>query len=80
MKTIRIPRVENIITARPKGMDFETYKALRKEQKKMLHGYTEEIVLNGGAPLKVHRPGRLDGVTFRPEDWVNSQECQVVIK
>ena len=34
MKTIRIPRVKNLITARPEGMDFETYKALRKEQPK----------------------------------------------
>ena len=79
MKTIRIPRVKNLITARPEGMDFETYKALRKEQKKMLHGYNEKV-LNGGKPKKVHYPGRLDGVTFKPEDWINSQKCQVVIE
>jgi hypothetical protein len=79
MKTIRIPRVKNIITARPEGMDFETYKALRKEQKKMLHGYSE-VVMIAGSPKKIHRPGRLDGVTFRPEDWINSQKCQVVIE
>ena len=79
MKAIRIPRVKNLITARPEGMDFETYKTLRREQKKRLHGYSE-IVLNGGTPKKVHHPGRLDGVTFRPEDWINSQECLVVIE
>ena len=79
MKTIKIPRVKNIITARPEGMDFETYKALRKQQKEMLHGHNE-MVLNGGTPKKVHYPGRLDGVTFKPEDWINSQKCQVVIE
>jgi len=79
MKTIKIPRVKSLLTARPEGMDFETYKELRKEQKKMLHG-RNETVLMGATPRKVHYPGRLDGVTIRPEDWTNSQQCQVVIE
>ena len=80
MKTIKIPRVKNLLTARPEGMDFETYKELRKEQKKMLHGRNETLLLDGGLRRRVHYPGRLEGVTFRPEDWTNSQQCQVVIE
>lgn len=30
--TIRIQKVENLLTARPEGMDFETYKRLCTEQ------------------------------------------------
>lgn len=78
MKTIRIPKVKNIITARPEGMDFETYKTLRKRQKELLHGFNE-VVMDGATPTKVHRPGRLEGVVFRPQDWTNSRDCKVVI-
>ena len=75
---IRIQKVKNLITARPEGMDFETYKQLRKAQKELLYGHNE-IVMNGGTPHKVHYPGRLDGVTFRPEQWTNSRDCKVII-
>ena len=30
MKPIVIPKVKNLITARPEWMDFETYKAIRR--------------------------------------------------
>lgn len=75
---IRIPKVKNLITARPEGMDFETYKLLRKAQKELLHGHNE-IVMTGGTQHKVHYPGRLDGVAFRPEQWTNSRDCKVII-
>ncbi len=75
---IRIQKVKNLITARPEGMDFETYKQLRKAQKELLHGHNE-IVMNGGTPHRVHYPGRLDGVAFRPEQWTNSRDCKVII-
>lgn len=54
MKPIVIPKVKNLITARPEGMDFETYKMFRKEQKVMLYGFKK--------PDGSHHPGRLDGV------------------
>lgn len=79
MNTIRIPKVRDIITARPDGMDFETYRMLRKRQRQMLHGWNE-YVMNGATPMKVHRHGRLDGVLFRPQEWTNSRDCQVVIE
>ena len=54
MQAIKIKKVGNILTARPAGMDFETYKKLRKEQNIMLHGFKNA---DGS-----HHPGRLDGV------------------
>jgi hypothetical protein len=57
MKPIVIPKVKNLITARPEGMDFETYKAIRKDQQEYLHGYN---VKDGNA--KRHVNVRLDGV------------------
>lgn len=78
MTTKRIPKVGNLLTARPEGMDFETYKMLRKEQDRRLHGWNEVVAL-GNAHQVVHHAGRLDGVLFSPEEWVNSRENRVVI-
>ena len=47
--TIRIPKVKNLLTARPEGMDYATYKRLRTEQNKMLHGWNQ-TVMEGGSP------------------------------
>ena len=58
--TIRIPKVKNLLTARPEGMDYETYKRLRAEQNKMLHGWNE-TVMDGGKQFVRHYPGRLAG-------------------
>lgn len=33
---MRVPRVKEIITARPEGMDYELYRKVRKEQQKRL--------------------------------------------
>lgn len=75
---IRIQKVKNLLTARPEGMDFETYRMLRRAQKEMLYGHSV-VVFEGGSPRRVHYPGRLDGVVFPPERWTNSRECRVVI-
>ena len=75
MTTKRIPKVGNLLTARPEGMDFETYKMLRKEQDRRLHGWNEAVATN----QVVHHAGRLDGVLFSPEEWINSRENRVVI-
>ena len=75
MTTKRIPKVGNLLTARPEGMDFETYKMLRKEQDRKLHGWNEVVATS----QVVHHAGRLDGVLFSPEEWVNSRENRIVI-
>ena len=62
MERITIRKVQNLITARPEGMDFERYKQLRKEQDIMLHGFNERIVGPGGQISYRHYPGRLEGV------------------
>ena len=79
MTTKKIAKVGNLLTARPEGMDFETYKILRKEQNQKLHGWNE-IVLNGSHAEKIHHPGRLEGVAFTPKEWINSRENRVVIR
>ena len=33
---MRVPRVKEIITARPEGMDYELYRKVRKEQQRRL--------------------------------------------
>ena len=75
MTTKRIPKVGNLLTARPEGMDFETYRMLRKEQSRRLHGWNEAV----STSQVVHHAGRLDGVLFSPEEWVNSRENRIVI-
>lgn len=76
--TIRIPKVKNLLTARPEGMDYETYKRLRAEQNKMLHGWNE-TVMDGGKQFVRHYPGRLAGVCIPPEQYTNSRDFQIVI-
>ena len=79
MKTIKIPKVKDIITARPEGMDYETYRQIRKEQKDALHGWNE-TVMDGRTRTKKHHAGRLEcAARFATQDWINSKECQVVI-
>ena len=75
---IRIPKVKNLLTARPEGMDFETYKRLRKEQQNMLHGFNQ-TVMEGGKPVHYHYPGRLEGVRVPPEKYTNSRDIEIVI-
>lgn len=33
---MRVPRVKDILTARPEGMDYELYRRVRKEQQRRL--------------------------------------------
>ena len=74
MVTIKVAKVQNLLTARPEGMDFETYKKLRKEQQIMLYGYKK--------PDGTHQPGRLDGVNIPANIYYghNSRDFQIVIK
>ena len=79
IKPIVIPKVGNLLTARPEGMDFETYKHLRKEQQRRLHGYNE-ITGTGKNLQKRHIMGRLEGILIPASQWVNAQVNQVVIQ
>ena len=74
MTTIKIKKVQNLITARPEGMDFETYKQLRREQHVNLHGYKDA---NGR-----RHPGRLDGIYIPANIYQghSSDDFQIVIK
>ena len=76
--TIRIPKVKNLLTARPEGMDYATYKRLRTEQNKMLHGWNQ-TVMEDGKPVHYHYPGRLEGVRVPPEKYTNSRDIEIVI-
>lgn len=62
MKPIVIRKVKNLITARPEGMDFETYKVIRKDQQQKLHGFNVVEKGPNGTVIRRHIPGRLDGV------------------
>lgn len=80
MQTIKIQSVKNLITARPEGMDFETYKQLRKEQHQKLHGYNEPVYNKEGQVVSHrHIAGRLEGVCIPPHQWTNSRDVQIVI-
>ena len=82
MKTITIPKVKNLITARPEGMDFETYKAIRQEQKQMLHGYNIVVGTGINGAMKRRMLGRLDGVLIPAREYHGhcSKDFQIVIK
>lgn len=82
MTKITIPKVKNLITARPEGMDFETYKRVRKEQHQMLHGYNTVVMQGGARPYKEHTPGRLEGVLIPSSQYYGhrSKDFQIVIK
>lgn len=71
--------MKDIITARPEGMDYETYRQIRKEQNDALHGWNETL-MDVRTRTKTHHVGRLKcAAHFAPQDWINSKECQVVI-
>ncbi len=74
MVTIKIAKVNSLLNERPEGMDFETYKALRKEQNLKLHGFR--------GPDGKYVPGRLDGVLIPAHIYHghSSRDFQIVIR
>ncbi|MBR5414192.1 MAG: hypothetical protein IK114_14370 [Fibrobacter sp.] len=82
METITIAKVQHLITARPEGMPFQTYKEVRKQQHEMLHG-RNEIVREGDKYIRRHYPGRLEAAAVIPASVYHggsSKDFQIVIK
>lgn len=78
--TIEVPKVGNLITKRPDGMDFEEYRKERKKQDMYLHGYSETITLKGGRTERRHIMGRLDGILVPAHQYVNGRDPQILIR
>ena len=83
MQKITIPKVKNLITKRPEGMDFELYRKLRKEQKEMLYWYwvTDRVGIDWKVICRFI-PGRLGGVRIPAEHYRGhcSKDFPIVIK
>lgn len=71
--TIVIAKVGEIITKRPKGMEYETYREALREQDRFFKGYR---VSEG------YVRGRLEGICLAPTQYVyvNSHNPQIVIR
>ena len=69
--TIEVPKVGDLITKRPEGMDFKEYKRKQREQKKYLHGYD----VSG-----MHIMGRLEGIFIPAHEYKNGKNPQILIR
>lgn len=80
MKEITIGKVQNLITKRPEGMDYETYRMLRREQDRKLRGWNEKVSTEGPFGHRfIHHTGRLEGTLIPSRDWKNAQAVKIVI-
>ena len=75
--TIEVPKVGDLITKRPEGMDFKEYKRKQREQDLYLHGYSETSIETGG---KIHIMGRLDGIFIPSHQYKNGKNPQILIR
>lgn len=75
MIKVNVGKFGDIITSRPKGMSYETYRTKRKEMCLKLHGYNTMV-----GDKKVHVLGRLEGIAIPSENWTNSKDVRVIIK
>lgn len=75
--TIEVPKVGDLITKRPEGMDFEEYKRKLREQDMYLHGYSETSTETG---RKIHIMGRLDGKLIPSHQYKNGRNPQILIR
>lgn len=78
--TIEIPKVGDLITKRPEGMDFEEYKRKRREQDLYLHGYSETFIGADGHIGRRHIMGRLDGILIPSHQYKNGRNPQILIR
>ena len=72
--TIEVPKVGDLITKRPKGMDFKEYKRKLREQDMYLHGYSETSIGTG------RKMGRLDGILIPSHQYKNGRNPQILIR
>lgn len=69
--TIEVPKVGDLITKRPEGMDFKEYKEKQREQEKHLHGCN----VSGR-----HIMGRLEGIFIPAYEYKNGKNPQILIR
>lgn len=69
--TIVIAKVGEIITKRPEGMDYETYRKLQREQDRFFKGCKVD---------EGYMRGRLEGICIPPQQYVNSHNPQIIIR
>ena len=74
--TIVIAQVGEIITKRPEGMDYETYREALREQDRFFKGYSVKF----GHNVREYTGGRLEGLCIPPQQYVNSHNPQIIIR
>ena len=74
--TIVIAKVGEIITKRPEGMDYETYREALREQDRFFKGYS----VKSGHNMREYTRGRLEGICIPPQQYVNSHNPQIIIR
>lgn len=78
--TIEVPKVGDLITKRPEGMDFKEYKKKQREQDLYLHGYSETFIGADGHTGRRHIMGRLDGILIPSHQYKNGRNPQILIR
>ena len=74
--TIVIAKVGEIITKRPEGMDYGTYREALREQDRFFKGYS----VKRGHNMREYTRGRLEGICIPPQQYVNSHNPQIIIR
>ena len=74
--TIVIAKVGDIITKRPEGMNYETYREVQREQDRFFKGYS----VKSGHNMREYTRGRLEGICIPPHQYVNSHNPQIIIR
>ena len=69
--TIEVPKVGDLITKRPEGMDFKEYKRKQREQ---------DFYLHGGNVEGQYIMGRLDGILITSHQYKNGRNPQILIR
>ena len=69
--TIEVPKVGDLITKRPEGMDFKEYKRKQREQDMYLHG------CNASGK---HIMGRLEGIFIPAYKYKNRRNPLIIIR
>ena len=78
--TIKVPKVGDLITKRPEGMNFEEYKRKQREQDMYLHGYSETFIGADGHTGHRYIMGRLDGILIPSHQYKNGRNPQILIR
>ena len=78
--TIEVPKVGDLITKRPEGMDFKEYKKKQREQDLYLHGYSETFIGADGHTGRRHIMVRLDGILIPSHQYKNGRNPQILIR